>query len=232
MGRLPGYRRTRRFWPGAGAAERRSATSTLAVAACVAIAAVAALSPLMTSVLDAAASAPSFSTPPSRVHSAGRRQHLRAIAGRLDAPLVDPRAARKAAPAPGVDAEGDMDSIFGELEAAATVEDKKQAEEEPVPKDFWDDIKERLSWLLVVDIFTTIALAIWLVIGAILRYGFQYYVVLDLFVACWDPYFQTILGVFFAARLFGIGVQSLMEALRNDEEEIPPGGIKNDRFLP
>mmetsp|Transcript_64273 Transcript_64273/g.149516 ORF Transcript_64273/g.149516 Transcript_64273/m.149516 type:complete len:234 (-) Transcript_64273:233-934(-) len=108
-----------------------------------------------------------------------------------------------------------FDEILGELEAAAA-QDAIGAEEAPVEEDPWADFKETFGWVLVADIFIIITLSLWFLAGVFLQYIVGLKLVLDTFFLYWDPYFQSLLGILFGARLTGIAVSTALGS--NDDD--------------
>eukprot|EP00439_Symbiodinium_sp_Y106_P055954 s3720_g7.t2 len=84
---------------------------------------------------------------------------------------------------------------------AFTREDEARGPAEEPEEDSWAWIKESFGWLLVVDVFTLIALSGWLIVGQTVKWLFNYTPLLDKFLDLWDPWIQSLLGIFFAARL-------------------------------
>mmetsp|Transcript_36226 Transcript_36226/g.86722 ORF Transcript_36226/g.86722 Transcript_36226/m.86722 type:complete len:165 (-) Transcript_36226:101-595(-) len=112
-------------------------------------------------------------------------------------------AAKGTAKGTGIEAEQKFDGILDELEEAALEQDLAKEDEEEV-EDSFAGIKESFGWVLVADVFIIIGLAIWLVVGASLKQFFNFEPVIATFMMYWDPYFQSLLGVLFAARITGL----------------------------
>lgn len=101
-----------------------------------------------------------------------------------------------------------FDTILNELEAAAVLDRLDEDVEEE--QDVWAWFRETFSWVLVADVFTVFALAGWFLLGVTLSYGLGIKDVLDAFELYWDPYFQSLLGILFGARILSFGVSSAM----------------------
>lgn len=102
--------------------------------------------------------------------------------------------------------------VLNELEARAAKAEALEAiqEEEPLslPETLWQQIKSKLSAVLMVDIFSIIFLSFYFVGSAILDFaGVKQ--PLAFFMGVWDPYIQPMLGVFMGARIVSIGVMTV-----------------------
>ncbi|CAE7660370.1 MDH2, partial [Symbiodinium sp. CCMP2456] len=74
----------------------------------------------------------------------------------------------------GIQGEEKFDGILDEIAAAAEAEDEARGPLEEPEEDGWAWIKESFGWLLVVDVFTLIALSAWLIVGQTLKWLFDY----------------------------------------------------------
>ncbi|CAE7719823.1 MDH2 [Symbiodinium pilosum] len=95
-----------------------------------------------------------------------------------------------------------FDGILDELAAAAQAEDEAKEDQEEPEEDGWTWLKETFGWVLVADVFILIALSFWLILGQALKWLFNYDPLIATFLMYWDPYIQSLLGIFFSARLF------------------------------
>mmetsp|Transcript_78885 Transcript_78885/g.170479 ORF Transcript_78885/g.170479 Transcript_78885/m.170479 type:complete len:181 (-) Transcript_78885:84-626(-) len=94
-----------------------------------------------------------------------------------------------------------FDSILAELEEKA--DDEYDGEDEP-DESPWTWFTDNFTWILVADVFIVIFLSLWFLLGVALKYALGDMTVLKVFLAYWDPYFQSLLGVLFAGRLLGV----------------------------
>mmetsp|Transcript_1168 Transcript_1168/g.2769 ORF Transcript_1168/g.2769 Transcript_1168/m.2769 type:complete len:201 (-) Transcript_1168:118-720(-) len=99
-----------------------------------------------------------------------------------------------------------FDEILAELEADAASADGEYEE----PEDPFAWFKETFGWVLVVDIFIIIFLSLWFLLGVFLKYVAAQEGVLNVFLLGWDPYFQSLLGILFAARATAIFLNWIM----------------------
>eukprot|EP00435_Cladocopium_sp_Y103_P063340 s991_g24.t3 len=106
-------------------------------------------------------------------------------------------------------AEEKFDGILDEIEEAALVQELEKGEVEEEEEDSLKWVKETFGWVLVADVFIVIALSLWLVAGAALKQFFGFEPVIAAFMMYWDPYFQSIIGILFGARITGLIVQWL-----------------------
>mmetsp|Transcript_30565 Transcript_30565/g.66663 ORF Transcript_30565/g.66663 Transcript_30565/m.66663 type:complete len:303 (+) Transcript_30565:538-1446(+) len=98
-----------------------------------------------------------------------------------------------------------FEDILNELEAEIDMNVDLPQEDDPLG--WW---KDTFGWVLVLDVFVIIALALWFLFGVFLKYTFGFEPVLQVFVNYWDPYFQSIVSILFAARAIGIALSQVL----------------------
>jgi len=109
---------------------------------------------------------------------------------------------------------GELNSIISELEAS-----RQAMGDTSIPKEtgFWADAKETVGWIFVSDFLLIIVLSFWFLLGVALKYSLGSEGVLEVFLAYWDPYFQAVLGVLFAIRLFSVLLSSMWGIIRGED---------------
>eukprot|EP00448_Togula_jolla_P017628 CAMPEP_0170578824 /NCGR_PEP_ID=MMETSP0224-20130122/5661_1 /TAXON_ID=285029 /ORGANISM="Togula jolla, Strain CCCM 725" /LENGTH=232 /DNA_ID=CAMNT_0010901817 /DNA_START=78 /DNA_END=776 /DNA_ORIENTATION=+ len=112
-----------------------------------------------------------------------------------------------------------FDAILNELEAAADEKQGALPPGEEAEEDPWAGPKEALGWVLVGDVFIVVFLALWFVLGVVLKYLIGVDGLLDVFLLYWDPYFQSLLGILFGARLCGILLQTALAQVRKSDDD-------------
>eukprot|EP00931_Biecheleriopsis_adriatica_P015545 TRINITY_DN118174_c0_g1_i1.p1 TRINITY_DN118174_c0_g1~~TRINITY_DN118174_c0_g1_i1.p1 ORF type:complete len:250 (-),score=39.54 TRINITY_DN118174_c0_g1_i1:130-879(-) len=112
----------------------------------------------------------------------------------------------------------DMDGILDELEDSAMT---NELERGPRVKkeDPWAWLKDTITSYLVADVFVIFFLFAWFATGGILAQFFGFDGLLGAFMMGWDPYFQAVLGVLFAARAGAYIISFILERTEKDTVE-------------